>query len=56
MRDFLMCILQDGPRIMEAAQLNLGGAAALLVLAAMLLGAPVYAAIKGVGKVSSSFF
>ncbi|WP_156368574.1 hypothetical protein [Duganella sp. Leaf61] len=56
MRDFLMCILQDGPRFMEAAQLNLGGAAILLVLVAMLLVAAVYAALKGVGKVFSSFF
>lgn len=56
MRDFTICIWQDGPRFMEAAQLNLGGAAILLVLVAMLLGAAVYAAIKGVGKVFSSIF
>lgn len=56
MRDFLICILQDGPRFMKAAQLNLGGAAILLVLVAMLLGADVYAAVKGVGKVFSSIF
>ncbi|QKY11998.1 hypothetical protein [Janthinobacterium lividum] len=56
MRDFLMCILQYGPRFMEAAQLNLGGAVILLVLVAMLLGAVVYGAIKGVSKALGQFF
>ncbi|QKY11997.1 hypothetical protein [Janthinobacterium lividum] len=53
MRDFLMCILQDGSRFIEAAQLNPGGAFILLVLVAMTLGAVVYGAIKGVGNVLS---